>query len=355
MRALIIVWSKSWDLCEPLRRVGVETEILGPVIGSRAVRRRWALRILRKNMREFDVVISAGSGLIGLLATRAARRQGCIAAINLRGDPWQESENQLRQGTKSRLRAWFDSWASTRSVELADLVIPVSHTLKEWAIERTGCDPSRMAVVPIPVDLNRFPPSHPAERPPEWNHSCTISLATWFALRQKIEGIQRFLPVLRAVVENYDAGVVIAGKGPLHEEFMETNKDLLDHPAIYMPGYVDDMPSLYHWSDIVCHFSFLDGCPAVPLEAWASGLPVVVNDFPPLVENLVPGTNGHVLPNDASVDDCLPVFDRLIRDAEYRRELGQNGRRLIEKEFTPEVVGARLLRAIEDARDSRTG
>ncbi len=349
MRALVAVVNKQWDLCEPLRRAGVEVEELSPPEGGRAVRLRWLYRILSRDMRGFDVVFCQGSGVIGLMVTLAGRSAGCFTATRLRGFPWREHEDQLSQGAKSRTKAVFDCWAATQTLKATDLIMPISHPLGDWAIDETGCERSKMAVVPIPVDCSRYRTNDAGECPPQWNHSCLLSLATMFKFRQKIEGLERFLPVLRAVVESYDAGVVIAGDGPLRDEFMHANRDVLEHPAIHMPGYVSDMASLYRATDIFCHFSLLDSFGAVLLEAWCCGLPVVVNDYPPLLEHVVPGENGYVLPGSAKVDECLSMLHRLITDAGHRRALGERGRELVQTEFTAEAIGAQLVEALESA------
>ena len=45
----------------------------------------------------------------------------------------------------------------------------------------------------------------------------------------------------------------------------------------------------------------------------------------------------------------MPVFDRLLTDPEHRRELGENGRRMVEEQFIPETIGAQLRRVLEEA------
>lgn len=314
---------------------------------------RWALKILSTDMREFDVVISQGGGLIGLLVTLTASGFGCLTGIVLRGDPWQEYEDQARRGGKSRLKASIDAWAAKRNADLVDLMLPLSQTLRKWVLGKTDIEPDKLVAVPLAVNLEPFAETPTEERPPEWRHEHLISLATMFTFKQKIAGVERFLPLLRAVVEKYDAAVVIAGDGPLREQFLQDNRELLDHPNILVPGYVSNMPSLYHWSDFVCHFSLLDVMPKVPLEAWGCGLPVVVNDYEPLTEHVQPGVNGYILPDDGSVEECMPIIDRLLTDPEHRRELGENGRRMVHEQFVPEPIGAQLRRVLEEA--SRPG
>lgn len=355
MRVLVVVFSKAWDLCEPLRQAGVEAEALCCASEARSERIRWARRILAMDMNEFDVVFSQGGGGIGLLTMLAAKKYGCLTAIRFRGDPWQEYESQVKQGSKSRLKGAFDGWAARRSVALADIMLPVSTALGGWIRERTGCDARRIVPVPIPVNCTRFDVAGKVETLFDFQHSHLITLVTLFQFRQKIAGLERFLPVLRAIVENHDAGVVIAGDGPLREKFMLDNSQLLSHPRIHLPGYVDSMPALYSQSDIVCHFSLLDGCPAVPLEAWCCGLPVVVNDYAPLLEHIEPGVNGYVLRADADVGENLRIIERLLIDSEHRQKLGENGRRMVNARFSPAAIGAQLRTALEGAMQRGTG
>ena len=347
MRALVCVSTNPWETTAPLRRAGVEVDLIAPPRELSVPRLRWALRILRRDMREFDVVISQGGGLIGLMVTLNAIGAGCRTAIILRGNPWQEYADQAGRGGKSWLKATFDAWAARRNADLSDLILPLSETLRGWVLEEIAIDPGKLITVPLAVDYERLRNAGGSEPPPQWRHEHLISLATMFTFKQKIAGLERFLPLLRAIVEHYDACVVIAGEGPLREQFMRENRAVLDHPNIHLPGYVSDMPSLYHWSDFFCHFSLLDVMPKVPLEAWCCGLPVVVNDYAPLTEHVVSGVNGYVLPGEGTLDDWLPVVERLLTDPEHRRTLGENGRRLVEERFTPEAVGAQLRGVLE--------
>lgn len=353
MRALVFVATNPWNICEPLRQAGVEVTSRPLPRDVSMAKLRWALQILSTDMRDYDVVISQGGGVIGLLVTLTARGYGCLTAVVLRGDPWQEYEDQAGRGGKSGLKAAFDAWAARKNAHLVDLILPLSATLREWVLEKIDVAPEKMVTVPLAVNCDPFREPRSTERPAEWQYDHLISLGTMFTFRQKIAGVELFLPLLRAIVEKYNAGVVIAGDGPLREQFLESNRALLDHPAIHVPGYVKDMPSLYRWSDFVCHFSLLDAMPKVPLEAWCCGLPVVVNDYKPLTEHVRQGVNGYILPGGGSVEEWMPVIDRLITDAEHRRELGENGRRLVEEQFVPRAIGARLRHVLEEARRSK--
>ena len=121
---------------------------------------------------------------------------------------------------------------------------------------------------------------------------------------------------------------------------------MLEHPRLLAPGHINCVERLYQCSDFLAFFSLLDGCPNVPLEAWASGLPVVVNDYAPLTEHLREGETGHCVGNDADPDECLPIFNRLLDDADLRQAMGRRARAIVVEEFAPEVIGARLARAL---------
>lgn len=348
-KVLVLVLNKTRDLCEPLRRAGMEATALCPPQRSLAAKLRWSLQVLTMDMSEFDVVISQGGVGFGLAATLAARAHGCLAVSRFRGDPWQEYDSQVRRGKKSRLEAAIYSWAEKRNLDLVDLILPISEPLAQWIDERSGCGRDRMAVVSIPVDCSRYRCPDTLPRPPEWDYPCLIALATLFQFHQKIAGLEQALPLLRAVVEKYEAGVVIAGDGPLRDSFMRKHAELLDHPSIHLPGYIDDMAALYQWTDIFCHFSLLDSLGAVLLQAWCCELPVVVNDYEPLLEHVQHGINGYVISNDADFDESMSAFDRLITDPAHRRELGRKGKDLVDTKFTAEAVGCQLREAIEQA------
>jgi glycosyltransferase involved in cell wall biosynthesis len=72
--------------------------------------------------------------------------------------------------------------------------------------------------------------------------------------------------------------LALAGTGKEHNSLKNLVDDLNLSKRVHFLGHVDDLPSFYHASDLVCLASFNEGLPLSPLEAQACGIPVVLTD-----------------------------------------------------------------------------
>ena len=86
--------------------------------------------------------------------------------------------------------------------------------------------------------------------------------------------------------------------------------------------------------------SFSEGLPMAPLEAWASGLPVVMTPECNVPEGFAAGAAIRVDPNPESIADGLNRLDSMS-DCE-RSAMGARGRRLVEEKFTWPKVAAQM-------------
>ncbi len=329
--------------------------------GLRRLRKRigWLWSVGHSALSDsIDGVFSSEFGPVGLSASMLARLIRRPFVLRMRGDIWREHSDLIRQGKVSDPKARYWRWITNQLVGHAHAIAPVSESIARAIREYTDYPEERIAPIPIAVNTWRYRPpldKDAVKRSAGYDFSHIILLATQFQYADKIEGLEKALPMLRAVVESYDdTAVVIAGDGALKDAFEQAHQTLLDHPRIIMAGWVDDMARLYQCSDVFCHFSYLEGCPNVLFEAWASGVPVIVNDYAPLLENLEPGATGYVLDNELNPREALPIFERLLYNEHERREMGEHCRQRAKDEFSPAVIGRRLLSLIRPAQTGRT-
>ncbi len=350
MRALVIADPPRADrLARPLKAAGVEVVLSVGLGNSKLARLNWIRQVLADARAGQDVVISDTPGPIALAGAHAARRSRCPFVMRWRGDPWQEYDDPLNSRRAFGLKPVWGKWLLGNIVSRSDLLVPVSQSLVHTTVAATGCDPAKVIAVPIPVDTQRFAPGDAAQAREALGLDCQhlIALAFQFHYRDKVQGMAKFLPSLRALVDAHDdAAVFIAGEGKERERFMAEHAALLDHPGLIMGGYCNQMPLLYQACDAFCHFSFFDACPNVMLEAWASARPVVVNDFAPLVDLVEEAGAGSVVPSSGEVDAIVPVLEEIAYDSKRRESLGEAGRAAAVEKFSIEVVGRRLVETI---------
>ncbi|CAH0208735.1 glycosyltransferase family 4 protein [Pseudomonas brassicacearum] len=102
-------------------------------------------------------------------------------------------------------------------------------------------------------------------------------------------------------------------------------------------GYQSDLAKVFSGSHIVVLPSYREGLPKVLIEAAACARAVVTSDVPGCRDAIIAGETGLLVPvKDA---EALAVaIEKLISNAELRREMGLAGRKWAEREFTIENV-----------------
>lgn len=119
---------------------------------------------------------------------------------------------------------------------------------------------------------------------------------------------------------------------------------MLSKPNIVRLGYVSDVGAVYRSADVFVFPSLEEGGPMVTYEAMSLGVPVVVS---PMGAGAIArdGLDGFVIPPH-DVDAMAAAFDRLWREPELRRAMGESSRERA-KDFTWEKVAKRRQASLE--------
>jgi glycosyltransferase involved in cell wall biosynthesis len=112
-------------------------------------------------------------------------------------------------------------------------------------------------------------------------------------------------------------------------------------------GEKDNMHKVLAQSSIVCLPSYREGLPKVLLEAASCGRPIIATDVPGCREIVHDGENGILVPlKDSS--SLASAIKELINNPEKRKSMGVNGRRLVESEFSEEIVVSQTLEVYQE-------
>ena len=122
--------------------------------------------------------------------------------------------------------------------------------------------------------------------------------------------------------------LIIVGDGP----YLNSMKADLEGWPVTFTGYLkgEDLSQAYASSDMFIFPSETDTFGNAVLEAQASGLPVFVTDVGGPKENILPGETGFIF-NTKDTEKLISEIQRISRDDELIKQMGQNARAYVEK------------------------
>ena len=113
----------------------------------------------------------------------------------------------------------------------------------------------------------------------------------------------------------------------------ETLEAWREEGVVELLGHRSDIPALLRQADIaVLPSSYHEGVPLFLLEAAATGLPLVASDIEGCRMVVEPGRNGYLV-GQGDAEGLTDALLGLLRDADLRRRMGQESRRIAETRF----------------------
>ncbi|MGF2684935.1 glycosyltransferase family 4 protein [Marinobacter sp. DUT-3] len=112
-------------------------------------------------------------------------------------------------------------------------------------------------------------------------------------------------------------------------------------------GFRSDIAEQYACAHIVCLPSYREGLPKSLVEAAACGRAVVTTNVPGCRDAITPNETGFLVPVRNPVA-LAGAIQKLVENPELRREMGEAGRVLAEKEFSIEKIVAQHLEIYDE-------
>jgi len=230
------------------------------------------------------------------------------------------------------------AWSVRLKYRLHDRVIAISDGIAQVKLAE-GLSPQRLRVVRSVVD------ARPYRGVPErdWfrgEFGLPESARTLAVVAQLIErkGHLLLLEALPPLLAEFpDLHVLFFGKGPLDARLRETIRERQLQARVRLAGFRTDLSRILPCLDLLVHPAYREGLGVSLLQASAAGVPIVACRAGGIPEAVRDGVNGLLVP-PGDVESLRAAIARLLRDPQEARTMGERGRELVAKEFSPDSM-----------------
>jgi len=251
---------------------------------------------------------------------------------------------------------WRYAWLERAQMAPAAILLSQNAEDMETCVRERLCDPHRLRFLGNGIDIERF---HPRNREPARIAATRASIGVppdhlVVGMVARMTGEKGYREYFRAAAQllKTRSDVTFLAIGPFEpwkpdavSEAEAATFGLGERLRVLGNRY--DMPDLYAAMDVLALPSHREGFPRAPMEAAATGVPVVVSDERGCRATVIDGESGFLVPlRDAGA--LADSLQRLLADASMRERMGTRGRQLAEEQFDQKVVFARVAAAYDE-------
>lgn len=319
---------------EEAKLYGVPTQAL-PI----AWRRPAGLRALRDWIRRNPV---------DLFNTHSSTDSWLVAVANasLRHAPPQVRTRHISAPIST---GWSSRWLYTRATRH---VVTTGEALRRTLIDTNGYPAERITSIPTGIDLRKFDPAHTESSiRRELGIDPQAPVITIVATQRSWKGHTYLFDAFAALKPRWpELQLLVVGDGPQWANLQaKIQADGLQD--LHMAGLRRDIPQILAGSDIFALPSYAnEGVPQSILQAMAMQLPIVSTPVGAIEEAVLDGKNG-LLVQPHSAEAVADALHTLLGDPARRKAMGQEGRRIMQQEFSLERMLERMEAVFLAARE----
>lgn len=320
------------------------TRQITPVADLRALGELvWTFRQLRPDIVHTHTPKAGLLGEWGALLAQVPHRVHTIHGLYFPG--------HMRPGTK-----WRYAWLERIQMAPAKVLLSQNAEDIDTCVRERLCDPQRLRFLGNGIDVERF---HPRNREGEAIARSRAALGVppgnlVVGMVGRMTGEkgyrEYFEAAARIAVSRPDVTFLAVGTfEPWKPDAVSADeaRSLGLGDRLLVLGHRDNMPDIYAAMDVLVLPSHREGFPRAPMEAAASGLPVVVSDERGCRATIVDGESGFLVPirDAAALASAVSV---LLGNPDLRRRMGARARALAEERFDQRIVFERVAAAYEE-------
>ncbi|MBI3675227.1 MAG: glycosyltransferase family 4 protein [Proteobacteria bacterium] len=350
--SVVCVVKARGTVSQALQDAGVRTFALrvktriGPVAAARLF-----YELIR--FRPHILHVHVGTWLIRFLGW-VAGRQIIVTHFHSPHDAWMESHPRLNRGMRMQIRNKFVAF-STR-------FLACSNDARKMLCEACPELDGRVSVILPCVDPRAFVAKNAGDaefldRRRSLGLPADVHVVGFVGRLVAQKGLSNLIAAIQPLVAGgLNVHLLVAGDGPLRSS-LEKEAQAAAPGRIHFLGDRADIANLMSLFDLLVVPSLWEPFGMVSLEAMAAGRAVVAFDVGGISEAVISGETG-LLITQGNSSELAKGIAYLLEHPEYRRRLGQAGRRRVETEFDIRRYAFRIVELYASwtaARKRRTG
>ncbi len=250
------------------------------------------------------------------------------------------SLNQMHATRDWQMVDAIDQWWTRR----ADRIVAGSRSLAEIVAQQYHLDAQNIPIIPVPVNIERFPPLSP----PQNDDAPIVMYIGQLEPRKGVFTIAESIPQVLAEIPN--ARFVFTGNDRVFDkhscrEMIQEKLDALGvaQYAEFTGAVPNAELSAQHQRAHVCLFpSQWEAVGIACLEAMASARPVIASRTGGLEDMITDGESGLLVPpGDARA--LASAIVHVLKNPQHAREMSLNARARVEQHYTPAIIARRNL------------
>jgi len=163
----------------------------------------------------------------------------------------------------------------------------------------------------------------------------------------RIKGLDTLISAFGDAVNDYpDSILVLAGQDDGYKEKAEKmikDGNLKNSVIFTGPIWGKEKIAALSESNLFALASYSEDCPMVMIEAMHFGLPVIITKNNGLSPYVIKVNSGLVV--EKNREQLRQAILKLLKNADLAAKMGEAGRELVKKEFSPELVAERFIKA----------
>lgn len=295
---------------------------------------RAAYRKLKKIIEDFNPhIVHTHAAKAGALGRRAAVKKKVPIVVHT-------FHGHVFHSYFGKLKTSAFKYIERRLAKKSTGIIAISNIQKiELAEEHKICHESKIEVIPLGFDLQKFNDNLPEKRVITRTHFKIAEDEIAIAIVGRLVPVKDhnfFLDALKMVAEKSSKKirVFIVGDGSERQTIQNrlNEFDLFPNVKIEMTSWVKDVAQFNAGMDIICLTSKNEGTPVSLIEAQAGNKPVLTTNVGG-VQDIVDNGNTGIIVERGDLNTYANQLLLLVENEKKRQEMSQNGWNFVESKF----------------------